>query len=99
MRDDRTVRVYGLHQSITNQPQRAAWCGPNHHRRIAMHDDTPDTRRSIETVFKMWLYDKALFPEEKRRLADCAREILENVRDDWRQYDDDARALYGGDHK
>jgi hypothetical protein len=53
----------------------------------ALPDVSPDPRRTMEQVFKRWLYGHSLFAEEKRRLADVAHELRADIKDDWRYYD------------
>jgi hypothetical protein len=56
------------------------------------HQSEMDTRRTMEEVFKAWLYDGALNYEERTRLYLCARDIMQDERRGWPyhfQRDDD----------
>lgn len=39
--------------------------------------------RTAETVFKAWMYRAPLDAEERRRLVEFAREILDDHREGW----------------
>jgi hypothetical protein len=42
-----------------------------------------DTRRTMEEVFRAWLYDEALDYEERARLMQCALDITSDDAKGW----------------
>lgn len=49
----------------------------------AMTIPTPDTRRTMEAVFRAWLYREPLTTEERYRLMVCARDIERDAVTSW----------------